>query len=267
MCARILVVDDDPTNVSLLSYLLRAFGHEPVNAYGGREALDIAAREALELVLCDVQMPEVDGFEVLRQLRARTGARMPVVAVSALAMVGDREKILAAGFDGYLEKPIDPEQFIPYVERFLPSGSIPGEAVRFADPSPAMPRAPAGGVRVLVVDDLKTNRELLRRLLESAGMEVFVAKSGSEGYQCAVSAQPSIIVCDLHMDDGDGLDLLRSIRNDERLRDTPFLLLSASSGSVPGTQEALDLGANAFLRYPLEHEDLLAEIRKWVAKP
>ena len=132
MCARVLVVDDDPVNVDLLGILLRAFGHEAVLTLTGLDALREAAERIPDLVLCDIQMPEIDGFEVARRLRADARfARMPIVGISALAMVGDREKVLSAGFDGYLSKPIMPETFIVEIEKYLdrPPSAVRPEAL------------------------------------------------------------------------------------------------------------------------------------------
>ena len=123
MCARVLVVDDDPVNADLLGYLLRAFGHDASLTLGGQEALRDAEAQLPDLVLCDIQMPVLDGYEVLRRLRANHRYDdTRIVGVTALAMVGDRERVLAAGFDGYLSKPIDPETFVRTVEDFLPPG-------------------------------------------------------------------------------------------------------------------------------------------------
>lgn len=120
MCARVLVVDDDPVNVDLLTYLLHAFGHEAVAVLSGDDALREADAHVPDLVLCDIQMPRTDGFAVLRRLRADGRfAATPIVGVTALAMVGDREKIIAAGFDGYLAKPITPETFVSEIEKYL----------------------------------------------------------------------------------------------------------------------------------------------------
>jgi len=120
MCARVLVVDDDPVNVELLAYLLRAYGHDAILALSGEAALREAHERVPDLVLCDIQMPQTDGFAVLRRLRADPRfSGTPIIGVTALAMVGDREKIVAAGFDGYLTKPITPESFVPDIEKYL----------------------------------------------------------------------------------------------------------------------------------------------------
>ncbi len=118
--ARILVIEDNPTNLQLVVYLLRAFGHEVTGATDGGEGIDIARRDIPDLVLLDIHMPKMDGYEVGSRLRNEPGCRtIPIVAVTALAMVGDREKLLAAGFDGYIPKPIEPETFSAKVQEFL----------------------------------------------------------------------------------------------------------------------------------------------------
>jgi two-component system, cell cycle response regulator len=119
--ARIVVIEDNPDNMELMVYLLRAFGHEPVAAIDGIDGLEAVARERPDLVLCDIQLPRLDGREVARRLKEDPAlGSIPLVAVTALAMLGDRGRMLEAGFDGYLSKPIDPHRFVGQVEAFLP---------------------------------------------------------------------------------------------------------------------------------------------------
>ena len=110
----LLVIDDNATNLALLGYLLDRSGCEVCAAENGEQALKILAqRRDFDAVLCDIQLPVMDGYEFARQVRARPGlAQMPLVAITALAMAGDRGRILAAGFDGYVSKPIEPVEFI-----------------------------------------------------------------------------------------------------------------------------------------------------------
>lgn len=120
--ARILVIEDNPDNLELMSYLLTAFGHQVVAAMDGAEGLAAARRESLDLIVCDVHLPKLDGYEVARQLKGDLRLqRLPLLAVTALAMVGDRDKVLEAGFNGYLAKPIDPREFTRQVESYLPA--------------------------------------------------------------------------------------------------------------------------------------------------
>lgn len=120
MQARILIIEDNPQNMELMSYLLRAFGHIVLSASDGAEGIEMARREMLDLIVCDIHLPGVDGYEVANHLKKHPVLRqLPLVAVTALAMVGDRDKVLSAGFDGYIDKPIEPEKFVGQIEAFL----------------------------------------------------------------------------------------------------------------------------------------------------
>ncbi len=118
--AKILVVDDDARNLRLAVTALEHAGHEVLSAEGGAEAIEAALAHAPDLVLMDVQMPGMDGVSALRRLRAETRtAALKVVALTALAMKGDAERLLAEGFDGYLEKPIRYKEFLASVAALL----------------------------------------------------------------------------------------------------------------------------------------------------
>jgi CheY-like chemotaxis protein len=120
--ARILVVEDNPANLTLMDYLLHAFGYTVFVAKDGDEGVDIAGRERPDLILMDLQLPTMTGFEAAKRIRANAAhGAMPIVAVTAFAMVGDRERVLGEGFDGYISKPINPETFVSQIEAFLPA--------------------------------------------------------------------------------------------------------------------------------------------------
>jgi CheY-like chemotaxis protein len=133
--AAILVVEDNRDNMELMEYLLTAFGYRPMLALGGAEAVRRARERPPDLILMDVQMPEMDGHETRDAIRDEPGLEdCTIVAVTAFAMLGDQERILAAGFDGYISKPIAPESFVTQVERFLAP-----ELRATADASPRTP--------------------------------------------------------------------------------------------------------------------------------
>ena len=117
---RVLVIEDNKNNLQLMTYLLQAFGHTVLRADDGEHGLDTAMRERPDLIVCDVQLPGIDGYEVCRRLKGDPAlAAIPLIAVTALAMVGDRDIILASGFDGYISKPIEPQTFVAEMEAFL----------------------------------------------------------------------------------------------------------------------------------------------------
>ncbi|WP_332673225.1 response regulator [Aromatoleum sp.] len=122
MPARILIAEDHPPSLELMRYLLGAHGYPTLSASNGREALDLARQERPDLIICDLQMPDVDGYGVVRELKQDDDLRgVPLLAVTAFSMLGDREDALRAGFDGYFSKPIEPENFVAAIEQFLPA--------------------------------------------------------------------------------------------------------------------------------------------------
>ena len=121
---RVLVVEDNEKNMKLVRDVLRATGYTPLEASSGEEALTLAAESPPTLVLMDIQLPGIDGVEALRRLRENEQtARIPVLALTAQAMEGDRQRFLAAGFDGYLSKPVDLPKFVAAVRRHCDEGA------------------------------------------------------------------------------------------------------------------------------------------------
>jgi two-component system sensor histidine kinase/response regulator len=120
---RVLLAEDNAVNQRLATRLLEKRGHSVVVAGDGREALAAIAKESFDLVLMDVQMPEMDGFEATAAIREKeksSGVYLPIVALTAHAMKGDREKCLAGGMDGYLTKPIRPQELDEVLQQYLP---------------------------------------------------------------------------------------------------------------------------------------------------
>ena len=121
MSAKILLVEDNEANRYLATFLLENSGFTVVHAGNGEEAVVAAQNEMPDLILMDIQMPEVDGYEAARRIKAEPHlALIPIVAVTSYAMAGDREKAAEIGFAGYIEKPIVTETFISEISRFLP---------------------------------------------------------------------------------------------------------------------------------------------------
>jgi CheY-like chemotaxis protein len=136
LAVRILVVEDNPANMELMGYLLQAGNHDLLFAHDGQEGIDIALREQPAAIVCDINLPRLDRYGILRRLTEDPALKdIPCIAVIALAMVGDREKLLNAGFDGYISKPIAPETFVASIDSFL-AGPSSGTRANNASPSP-----------------------------------------------------------------------------------------------------------------------------------
>jgi len=120
MKKKILVVEDNPTNLYLVKFILQKAGYEVIEAVNGEEGLQKAITELPGLILMDMQLPVMNGYEATAQIKANEKTRhIPVFALTAFAMRGDREKSLEAGCDAYLKKPIDPENFVEKIEQLL----------------------------------------------------------------------------------------------------------------------------------------------------
>jgi two-component system cell cycle response regulator len=260
MQATILVIEDDPPSLELMTYLLNAHGYVTLSAERGDDGLAIARRERPDLVVCDIQLPGFDGYEIARLLKADVALRtMPLVAVTALAMVGDREKALAAGFDDYVSKPIDPATFVALIEPLLDPHQRSATSVA----PPARPVAkPAMKVRatILVVDDIAVNLELKRSILEPSGYRVLTAGNVARGLQLARDQKPDLIISDVGMPDAGGMELLQMAKADPLLRDIPIVIMTTTHLEGSMRQTALSLGAARFLLRPMEAQDILREV-------
>jgi two-component system cell cycle response regulator len=260
MPARILIIEDNDANLELMSYLLGASGHAIVAARDGHEGLEAAMRKEADLILCDIQLPKIGGMEIASRIRSDVAFDgIPLVAVTALAMVGDRETIMSAGFDGYITKPIEPTSFVQQVEALLPlekRGSTPGR-VSAAD---SAPRSGPRGRRVLAVDDRPVNLELAQSMLHGSGYEVITASSMAEALSLARDAAPDLILSDVCMADGSGYDFIRAVKADRRLSAIPFIFLTSTMTTDGERMKGLALGAARYLFRPIEPPELLREI-------
>jgi CheY-like chemotaxis protein len=128
MRSRFLVIEDNEQNLYLIRFLLESRGHEVVAAMDGPTGIELARQANPAVILLDIQLPGMDGYAVAEALRKHPScAEVPIIAVTSYAMPGDREKALASGCTGYIEKPINPDTFIEEVEQYLPGGGETNE--------------------------------------------------------------------------------------------------------------------------------------------
>ena len=263
MTPRVLVIEDNDINRELMTYALQSFGCASEVTADGAAGIEAARRERPDLILCDVQMPGFDGFDVVRVLKEDPALRgVPVVAVTALAMVGDRERMLAGGFDGYLSKPIEPPQLAAALRRWLPAALQPQVAEPAREPGT---ESSARAATILVVDDVPLNLEFKRDLLEPYGYTVLTADTMASALQLAHASRPDLIISDVGLGAGAGFDLIRRIKADPSLHDVPFMFVTMTHGDARSKAHALALGADRYLQRPMEPAELLAEIRGCLA--
>lgn len=262
MTARVLVIEDNWESLELMRFLLKSQGCQVSIAADGAAGVEIARREIPDLILCDILMPEIDGFEVLKRIRSDPSLQdVPIVAVTALDKPGDRDQILAAGFDAYLPKPISLETFAQEALAYL---SIRERALQY----PAQRRSLPPGVQensaaarsILVVDDVQSNLELAEIALHHLGYGVRLAKGMEEGLRGMRQAMPDLVMSDIRLDDGDGFEFVAEVRSDPALRAVPFILITSASTNEESRSKGLALGADRFLFRPIAPHALRDEI-------
>ncbi len=265
MKKRILIIEDNETNLELMVYLLEEFGYTLFTATDGEAGLATARKESPDLVLCDIQVPKLDGYGVVKAMKADARLRkIPIIAVTALAMVGDREKGLAAGFDGYISKPIEAKSFIEQVAQFLglPPDTRPNRSPT-EGPAPTPPRKKAA---ILVIDDLAANAKLLESLLEPLGYTIVICTSGmTDAMALARKHRPVLIISDVFMHEGDGYQLCEALKTDPRLKTIPLILITSTFSDETSRQKGLALGAARYLFRPIDSRELLREIKDCLA--
>jgi two-component system cell cycle response regulator len=266
--ARILVVDDVPANVRLLEARLQAEYFEVRTALNGRDALDIALRERLDLILLDVMMPAMTGFEVCAQLKAdaRT-AHVPVIMVTALDQAEDRVRGLESGADDFLTKPVSDVALITRVKSLIRLKMLTDElalravAVQSVGLDPGKVFAPSAetGGRILVVEDRETSTFRIRQALQGS-FELEVAADPRLAFGRAESGDFDLLMVSLTLAAGDGLRLCSQIKALDRLRQTPILLIT-NADETPLLMRALDLGVNDYVIRPIDMNELRARVR------
>jgi PAS domain S-box-containing protein len=211
----ILVVEDNPITRKVFRVALAGEGYTVLEAPDGRTALELMARHAPQMVLQDLILPDMDGLELARQLRAcAAGAAIPIVAVSGFLSQMEQTHSLQAGFTDYLFKPVEPSHLLSTVHAYLRPVELRGQAGR--------------GKVVLVADDDPVQGKLLRIRLEQEGFRIVPAADGAEALDLARAAPPDAIISDVLMPRLDGFRLCLAVRQDARLRDIPVVLTSAA---------------------------------------
>jgi two-component system cell cycle response regulator len=265
MSARILLVEDTPHNLQLMTYLLETHEHTIIAAGTGEKAIELAPAWRPELIVMDLQLPGIDGYQALAALKSIPAvAGVPIIAVTSFAMVGDRDRALSAGFDEYLTKPIDPQTFREEINAHLPErlrGSLPVPAE--VEPAQrANPAAPdASGLHaadILVLDDSLINQTLLRSMLEPHGFHVRTASTVQEAIAAIEAKRPDLVLSDVHVGRQSGAELLTHVRSAPVLTLVPFAFITATTD----WQDPLLAAGSAtrVIHRPIDPEALLNEV-------
>jgi two-component system, cell cycle response regulator len=274
MTARVLVVDDVPANVKLLEARLSAEYFDVVTAMSGADALAICERAECDLVLLDVMMPDMDGFEVCRRLKSNSATHhIPVVMVTALDQPSDKVRGLEAGADDFLTKPI-PELALTARVRSLSRlkmvvDELRMRAVTSRDIGIRSPEREAladtgRGGRVLIVDDRASSYERVSAMLAKEH-EVAVETDPNHALFHAADGNFDLLIVSLGLENFDALRLCSQLRSLERTRNIPILVITEPDNNARMVR-GLEIGVNDFLLRPIDNNELLARARSQVRK-
>ncbi|WP_398473313.1 PleD family two-component system response regulator [Tardiphaga sp.] len=274
MSARILVVDDIPANVKLLEARLSAEYFDVITASNGTQALEICARSECDLILLDVMMPDMDGFEVCRRLKANPKTHfIPVVMVTALDSPSDRVRGLEAGADDFLTKPVADAVLVARVRSLtrlkmmtdeLRMRALTSLEIGLQAPERSAVSDEGTGGRILLVDDRPSSYERLAPLL-AAEHSVDVEPNPTEALFHAAEGNYDLLIVSLSLENFDGLRLCSQARSLERTRQIPILAIADVDNNTR-LLRGLEIGVNDYLTRPVDKNELLARARTQVRR-
>ena len=282
---QILLVEDKPMNRKLATTLLEKKGWSVTEAHHGQQALELLASCSFDLILMDIQMPEMDGLEATKQIRLMelmekaTVTHVPIIAMTAHAMQGDREQFLAAGMDDYISKPIEAQKLYRIVEQHLPvkqrKDSPPQQNIRPFEAATQYTNTAAPGhsvqaealqkpgdiSKILVVDDKQSHRELLKKQLVSAGYtNLLEAASGREALQKAREQEPDLVLLDIMMPGMDGYEVCQRLQEERQRKHLPVIFLSSLSDTMDKVK-AFERGGVDYITKPFAFAEVIARVQ------
>jgi two-component system, cell cycle response regulator len=274
MSARILIVDDLLANVKLLEAKLASEYFDTVSAMNGPDAIRICETEQVDLVLLDVMMPGMDGFEVCRRLKTSPAtAHVPVVMVTALDQPSDRLKGLDAGADDFLTKPLDDTQLFARVRGLvrlkavldeLRNRAMASRTLGIGDPLKVAAAETGQNARILLVDDRASSYERLAGAL-SPYHSVEVETDPHQALVRAAEGEFELVIVSLGLQGADGLRICSQLRSLERTRNIVVLMIGEQD-DTKRILRGLEIGAHDFLVRPVDRNELVARVRTQVRR-
>lgn len=274
MTARVLIVDDIEANVKLLEARLTVEYFETITASSGVDALQICAEEGPDVVLLDVMMPGMDGFETCRRLKADPKTQhIPVIMVTALDQPADKVRGLDAGADDFLTKPVDDIALITRVKNLTRLKTLTDEMLMRASTGEQMgmgqdlpdgdSRAGQGGRIMLVEDHERSSGRIVETL--SAEQSVELVADPQQALMALPDGDYDLLMVSLSLSGTDGLRLCSQVRSLDRIRHLPILIIT-EPGENARLLRGLEMGVNDYLVRPIDKNEMLARVRTQIKR-
>ncbi len=270
MSARILVVDDILPNVKLLEAKLASEYYDVVTASNGEEALKKVIADSPDIVLLDVMMPGMDGFEVCKRIKSNPDtAHIPVIMVTALTDAQDRVRGLESGADDFLSKPLNDIALMARVRSLVRLKMTVDEwrtrertALQLGvnDDKPNVMTEPVNNAFVLVVDDQAFEVDKIKDTLRRDEDTVFDVATGLEAIELAKQQNLDLIIVSLNLAKEDGLRLCSHLKSNERTRSIPIVMIGIED-ELQRVAQGLEMGAHDYILRPIDRNELLARVR------
>jgi two-component system, cell cycle response regulator len=250
---KVLVVEDNPLNMKLVRTLLQLGKYQVIEAANALNGIQKAKEEMPDLILMDIQLPDMDGLSATRLIKKDPSTEaIPVIAITAYAMHGDDQKALDAGCLGYITKPIDTKSFLETISRHLTNK----DNTKQKELSPSRDNRH----KLLIVDDEPLNFKLLDAHLSHEEYIIIRASSGQDALEKVDEELPDLVLLDIMMPGIDGYEVTKKLKASPKTRQIPIILITSLSGT-DDKAKGMAAGADEFLNKPVNKTELSARIR------
>ncbi|MBU6235428.1 MAG: PleD family two-component system response regulator [Alphaproteobacteria bacterium] len=275
MSARVLVVDDIAPNVKLLEAKLTSEYYDVVTATSGAQALERVVADSPDIVLLDVMMPGMDGFEVCRRIKSNPAvAHIPVVMVTALTDSSDKVRGLEAGADDFLSKPVNDTALMARVRSLVRlkmtvdewrAREVTANTLGVAGESAALMAQTYEKANILLVEDQAFEAQKCQEALTRDQHKVFSVTGGLAALERANVTDCDLIIVSINLQKEDGLRLCSHLRSNDRTRGVPILMVGHEE-DLAKVARGLEIGANDYILRPLDRNELLARVRTQIRR-
>jgi two-component system cell cycle response regulator len=275
MSARVLVVDDILPNVKLLEAKLTSEYYDVLTATNGKEALEKVAAQSPDLVLLDVMMPGMDGFEVCTRIKQNPAlAHIPVVMVTALTDAEDKVRGLESGADDFLSKPINDTALMARVRSLVRLKMALDEwrvrentanQLGVVEKQSNVMMESADSARVLVVEDKNFEQRKIEETLQRDQDIVTITENGAKTMELVAAQEFDVLIVSLNLAGEDGLRLCSHLKSNERTRSIPIVMIGGEE-DMPRIAHGLEIGAHDYILRPVDRNELLARVRTQVRR-